>query len=163
MNSKEAINDAAWPDNTLPGCRLNRRDFLQVIAGIAGVLLLNGCSGDVNPSASGDKSVAAEAVGSEFKIPGAQELKSGEALAFILPDQTPGLVFLTQSGQLKALSAKCTHAGCIVAWQENAELYCPCHGSRFDLAGKVLTGPATAPLPVYSVRRQGESVLIKVS
>lgn len=148
-------------DCALPVCRLNRRHFLQALAAAAGVALLNSC-GEDSPEAV-DAAVAAQAIGSEFKIPGAQKLKAGEALAFTLPDQTPGLIFLSSSGQPKALSAKCTHAGCTVQWQSNAELSCPCHGSRFDLGGKVLTGPATEPLPLYAVRRQGEDVLIKVA
>ena len=144
----------------LPACQLNRRGFLQALAATAGVVLLNGC-GSEETAVPKDATVAAEAVGGEFKIPGAQELKPGQALAFTLPDQTPGLVFVTQSAQLQAISAKCTHAGCIVQWQNSAELHCPCHGSRFELSGKVLNGPATKPLPVFSARKQGEDVFVK--
>nr|AUN36437.1 ubiquinol-cytochrome C reductase iron-sulfur subunit [uncultured bacterium] len=132
------------------------------MAATAGVVLLNGCGGE-NPPEAANQSVAAEAAGGEFKIPGAQNLKPGEALAFTLPDETPGLVFLTKSGQLKSLSAKCTHAACTVAWQNGTELRCPCHGSRFDLTGKVLQGPATKPLATFTARKQGEDVLIKVT
>jgi len=38
--------------------------------------------------------------------------------------------------------------GCIVNWnQEEKSWDCPCHGARFDIDGKVLTGPATIDLP----------------
>ena len=44
-----------------------------------------------------------------------------------------------------AISLICTHLGCTVVVTEDA-LSCPCHGSRFDRQGKVLTGPADKSL-----------------
>jgi glycine/D-amino acid oxidase-like deaminating enzyme/nitrite reductase/ring-hydroxylating ferredoxin subunit len=50
-------------------------------------------------------------------------------------------------GGLHAVSARCTHMGCIVDWNEaEASWDCPCHGSRFAVDGSVLQGPAVAPL-----------------
>lgn len=52
-----------------------------------------------------------------------------------------------REGALHAVSAHCTHLGCLVAFN-NAERSwdCPCHGSRFDIDGSVLQGPAVRPL-----------------
>jgi cytochrome b6-f complex iron-sulfur subunit len=46
---------------------------------------------------------------------------------------------------LYALSAVCTHLGCIVNFAE-PEFKCPCHGSRYDRSGQVTNGPAIKPL-----------------
>lgn len=54
-------------------------------------------------------------------------------------------IFNDKSG-LQIYSAKCTHLGCRINKIENDKLICPCHGSEFDLNGKVIKGPATAPL-----------------
>ncbi|MFQ5677702.1 MAG: ubiquinol-cytochrome c reductase iron-sulfur subunit [bacterium] len=45
----------------------------------------------------------------------------------------------------RALSAVCTHLGCIVSEAEWG-FACPCHGSRFDKQGKVIGGPAPKAL-----------------
>jgi glycine/D-amino acid oxidase-like deaminating enzyme/nitrite reductase/ring-hydroxylating ferredoxin subunit len=56
-------------------------------------------------------------------------------------------VYKATNGRVRALSASCTHAGCIVTWN-NADLTwdCPCHGSVFSANGHVIHGPATLPL-----------------
>ena len=56
-------------------------------------------------------------------------------------------VYRDEGGELHRLSARCTHLGCIVAWNPVEGTWdCPCHGSRFTATGKVLQGPAVAPL-----------------
>ncbi len=49
-----------------------------------------------------------------------------------------------------ALSAICTHLGCTPRL-EGKQFVCPCHGSRFDLGGKVLAGPAKRSLDRITV------------
>jgi nitrite reductase/ring-hydroxylating ferredoxin subunit len=54
-----------------------------------------------------------------------------------------------------ALSLVCTHLGCTVTVTED-DLSCPCHGSRFDRQGTVLTGPADRTLVRMKVEVRGE-------
>ena len=52
-----------------------------------------------------------------------------------------------EAGVLHERSAVCPHLGCIVAWNSEEKSWdCPCHGSRFDGLGKVITGPSRADL-----------------
>ena len=54
-------------------------------------------------------------------------------------------VFRDAAG-LYAISAICTHLGCIVHQTEAGGFACPCHGSQFSSQGKVTGGPAPRPL-----------------
>lgn len=50
-------------------------------------------------------------------------------------------------GKFHACSAVCPHKGCIVQWNDGEKSWdCPCHGSRYDAFGKVLTGPTIKDL-----------------
>ncbi len=58
-----------------------------------------------------------------------------------------------------ALSLRCTHLGCIVQLVGN-ELFCPCHGARFNLDGQVISGPAPLPLPKYELKILGDKIYL---
>ncbi len=50
-------------------------------------------------------------------------------------------------GELRAVSAICTHLGCIVSWNTAERSWdCPCHGSRFSADGTVIHAPAVGAL-----------------
>ena len=56
-------------------------------------------------------------------------------------------VYRDEAGELHALSARCSHLGCIVNWNSGEGAWdCPCHGSRFGPMGEVIMGPAVRPL-----------------
>ncbi|GHH84043.1 iron-sulfur-binding protein [Streptomyces sulfonofaciens] len=56
-------------------------------------------------------------------------------------------VYRDEEGGLHALSARCTHLGCLVRFNDAERTWeCPCHGSRFATDGRVLQGPAVHPL-----------------
>ena len=78
------------------------------------------------------------------------------------PTFLPNLrVFLFRKGNsFRAASAVCTHLGCTVNLAANG-FHCPCHGSVFDPSGRVVSGPAPAPLTWFelSLSRDGHLVI----
>jgi glycine/D-amino acid oxidase-like deaminating enzyme/nitrite reductase/ring-hydroxylating ferredoxin subunit len=62
-------------------------------------------------------------------------------------------VYRDDAGLLHALSATCTHLGCVVHFNSAERSWdCPCHGSRFDIDGSVLHGPAATPLKAAALK-----------
>jgi len=67
------------------------------------------------------------------------------------------LVFRDQTRTLRALDARCTHEGCTVQYlAAQADIWCACHNGRFDLEGRVLSGPPPRPLPAYAIREDDQ-------
>jgi nitrite reductase/ring-hydroxylating ferredoxin subunit len=61
-------------------------------------------------------------------------------------------VFRDDEGSLHAVSLRCTHLGCLLRFNAAERSWdCPCHGSRFDVDGAVLEGPATRELETKPV------------
>ena len=59
----------------------------------------------------------------------------------------PVLVYRSADGGLQAVTGKCSHMGCELRWNgADTSWDCDCHGSRFAPDGRVLEGPALAPL-----------------
>jgi glycine/D-amino acid oxidase-like deaminating enzyme/nitrite reductase/ring-hydroxylating ferredoxin subunit len=97
---------------------------------------------------SGNAATAAHMIGGYLarKPDSFDELAPGEA-AVLKVDGENVAGFRDESGALHAVSAVCTHMGCLVGWNENDRSWdCPCHGSRFALDGEVIHGPAVRPL-----------------
>jgi Rieske Fe-S protein len=70
-------------------------------------------------------------------------------------------VFRTQTG-FSAMTAKCTHLGCVVDRETDGTYLCPCHGSAYDAKGLVTHGPARKPLVWYQTKEEGDSVFVNV-
>ncbi len=86
-------------------------------------------------------------------------------------DYSPGTVTLNKEqkvfivrakeGYFYALSAVCTHLGCITNWkQDDGIVACPCHGSKFDRDGNVIAGPAPRPLRRFAMSLDDRGELI---
>lgn len=75
-----------------------------------------------------------------------EEIKEGEA-KIIWYDGDSYALYKESGGKLHALKSTCPHAYCEVRWN-SAELTwdCPCHGSRFSVNGRILTGPTVENL-----------------
>ncbi|WP_294245742.1 FAD-dependent oxidoreductase [uncultured Chryseobacterium sp.] len=81
------------------------------------------------------------------KISSLAEVKEGEAKV-VRYEGDSYAVYKESNGKLHLVRSTCPHALCEVRWN-NAELSwdCPCHGSRFNINGKLLTGPTVKDLP----------------
>ncbi|MDK1344340.1 FAD-dependent oxidoreductase [Streptomyces sp. 378] len=91
--------------------------------------------------------VAGHFVGDRLRpSPPVESLPPGEG-AVVRADGGRLAVYRDDDGRLHAVSARCTHLGCLVDFNAAERAWeCPCHGSRFDTDGKVIQGPATKPL-----------------
>ncbi|HEX4812151.1 MAG TPA: Rieske (2Fe-2S) protein [Nonomuraea sp.] len=72
-------------------------------------------------------------------------------------------IVVTQPAQgvYKAFSSVCTHKGCAVSTPKDNVIRCACHGSEFAAdSGKATKGPATAPLPGFQVKVEGDGIVI---
>lgn len=73
-----------------------------------------------------------------------------------------GVILVVEQGVPLALSAKCTHLGCIVGYRASRKAFvCPCHRSEYDRKGVRLQGPAQQDLPELPVDTgdQGEWIV----
>ncbi|MGH2957390.1 MAG: FAD-dependent oxidoreductase [Solirubrobacterales bacterium] len=76
----------------------------------------------------------------------AEELGPGEG-AVVGSGLGQRAVYRDPGGEVHSLSARCTHLGCIVNFNRAERTWdCPCHGSRFEIDGEVIEGPAVKPL-----------------
>jgi len=89
-----------------------------------------------------------------------REIAPGDARRFLLAGR-PAIVVRTPDG-FRAFWAACTHLGCTVRWRRGrGDLFCPCHGARFDLDGRARGGPARAPLGTLVVEEGEETIRVR--
>jgi len=93
-----------------------------------------------------------------YDVAAADDVKPGGGMRF----SAGGLVgyLLNDGGDLHAVSAICTHMGCLLKLAGNAQgLHCLCHSSTFSRDGKVSGGLAPTALPTIAVRVENGRVL----
>lgn len=90
------------------------------------------------------------------------DIQPSQMKAVLLGDETVCIANVT--GNFFAFGDVCTHMGCSLAegTLSNTEVKCLCHGSIFDVkTGDVKHGPATKKEPIYEVKIDGSSILIR--
>ena len=91
------------------------------------------------------------------------DLNVGEA-RFVAHALEPFWVVRTDSNQVTALPATCTHLRCVLQWDKpSGRLVCPCHAGAFDLNGNVVSGPPPRPLRPLRVDVKGGIIYVNVS
>lgn len=75
-----------------------------------------------------------------------EQIENGEA-SIVMHDGNRVGVYKDNDGNIHAVDTTCTHLGCELSWNSAETSWdCPCHGSRFDIEGHVLNGPAVRNL-----------------
>lgn len=132
--------------------RFTRRRFIRFILGLSGIsaiAALIACS--KSPAVSPGARVLA----------GTLDTLPVGAGTVVSAGSGPAIVVNTGQG-VRAYSAICTHAACVVTWDDAADqISCPCHVAFFDpVTGAVVSGPPPAPLPPLSTVIEGQDIYI---
>jgi 3-phenylpropionate/trans-cinnamate dioxygenase ferredoxin subunit len=93
------------------------------------------------------------------------DIEPGSARRFDVDDHCIALVRI--GDDFYAIGDRCSHADFSLSegdvWADEVEIECPKHGSTFSLkTGEPQTLPATQPVPVYTVRIDGDDVLVEI-
>jgi Rieske Fe-S protein len=131
--------------------RSGRRDFLSWLLGTSfGLLLfwilypvLRFLEAPSAPESSASQVEAGDANAPEFLEAGYKIVRLGE---------DPVILVRVADDDFRALSATCTHLGCIVEYQKDKQrIWCNCHNGVYDLSGRVVSGPPPRPLAGFKV------------
>ena len=82
-----------------------------------------------------------------FQVPSekASQLSAGHGGIVFLNGKKAG-ASRDADGKLRRVDVRCPHMGCQLEWNPDEQSWdCPCHGSRFDCSGELLSGPAQRP------------------
>ncbi len=138
--------------------KTTRRGFLTASGALATGLTLSACATTAiyrTAIQKGRISVQVENV-PELAKPGGGILVAAPGLA------GPVLLINLDGTVFRALSGVCTHLGCNVR-PSGRVLQCPCHGSTYDLEGRVTRGPAPRPLRTFKTQISNGTVEIFIT
>ena len=134
---------------------LDRRRFVEAAVGMLAGAALPGCASVVLTRVAPEGSVV------RLPLRNFPQLERPGGYLRILPEgmANPIYVLSLEDGGYAALSPVCTHLGCTVEIA-GEHLVCPCHGSTYDRAGRVLRGPAALPLREFPTRATSGGELV---
>jgi len=138
--------------------RITRRSFVDYLLGIGVVgsiiSVLYPIIEFMIPPQVSEAEQSAVSAGKISELP----LNSGKIFKF---GSKPGILIRTQSGELKAFSAVCTHLDCTVQYRDDQKMiWCACHNGLYDLNGKNVSGPPPRPLEEFNVNVRGDEIII---
>lgn len=72
-------------------------------------------------------------------------------------------IIVNKENKTKVFNAHCTHLGCTLNKVEDEVIVCPCHGSKFNLDGEPIKGPAYKPLEQMSAKISSDNQFIEIT
>jgi cytochrome b6-f complex iron-sulfur subunit len=145
---------------------VTRRELFVIVEASAATAAFAGCAymrgGASHPVLPADQQ---HFDGNNLNIPmsALAQMRAGDVMEVKPGNGKPDLLLLAppHGEDWHAITAHCTHKGCVVAWNATAtEWQCPCHGSRFGADGHVVGGPAERPLTPAATHIDGERLVI---
>jgi cytochrome b6-f complex iron-sulfur subunit len=135
-----------------------RREFNTLILAGAAASVLPGCR---QPSFDGTVTPTnGSAVLTFAQFPQLSSV-GGSALVDVT-GSFPIVVVRSSATAADALSATCTHEGCLMNFQSNV-IHCDCHNANFALDGEVLRGPTTVNLPTYTATVGNDAITVDIA
>jgi len=134
------------------GERNTRRAFLAA-AGAAGVLYTAALAYPIYRYLASPEEMALSATAiTEVTLKDAQKLPLGSVLMFRF-GPAPAMLIHHVDGRWIGLSAVCTHLGCTVQYEAQADrIHCACHGGVYNAyTGANVSGPPPKPLTLYKI------------
>ena len=134
-----------------------RREFLRNSWKLGGSLLGVAAGWTVYESL---RPLANTASGAKIKLAGVSAYPPGSATAV-----TSGRLYIVNTGsRVLALSQKCPHLGCRVPFCESSgQFECNCHGSKFNIGGEWIAGPAPNGMDRYRLSIDGDNIVVDTS
>ena len=156
--------NSAWDRSTNPAHTpkaTSRRRFLDYLLGASAVATLGAIVYPIirfmspPPVIESTESSVVAAKLSELPV------NSGKIFKF---GNKPGILVRSPSGEIKALSAVCTHLECIVQYRpDTKQIWCACHNGQYNLSGKNIGGPPPRPLEEFKVNTRGDDIVVSRS
>jgi cytochrome b6-f complex iron-sulfur subunit len=150
--SEAAISEHIVPEQAANGEAKTRRAFLAA-AGAAGVCYAAALAYPVYRYLASPSEMALSAAAvTEVTLKDAQKLPAGSALMFKF-GPSPAMLIHHEDGRWIALTAVCTHLGCTVQYEPQADrIHCACHGGVYNpYTGANVSGPPPKPLRLFKV------------
>ena len=148
---------------------ISRRNFClhvcQATSCLALGSILEACGGGSGPSNVPQLSIINGNVSGNtvvVQIDSTSPLAAGGGAAMVRSSGGSFLVSRTAQEAFTALTSTCTHETCTITGFDNTNYVCPCHGSKFTTAGRVVNGPANAPLRTFATQFSNNVLTISI-
>jgi Rieske Fe-S protein len=143
---------------------INRRKFMEI-----GIYTITGTIAAVSGVALARFAVQSKWI--ELNPEDVQEAAEGFARVVLEYEQKDGWLTATtrslayvkqvKKDEVIAVSAACSHLGCIVTWDEEKKIFqCPCHDGRYDMEGRVISGPPPGPLKRHKTKIEDGKIFL---